>query len=316
MNAELEIITDGVKTFTLETHYSAIELGKLEGVSASQDHYDTIISGDAIGICSLTGRTVFILKRNALSKSLVSLAESIYRDINIRLSPSYSRCSAAGQVSLERFAMFRNDVVAVHPDKQNPFQGYLELENGKRFVKALSNPVQSYMAGFNYDRFRKLGNPCGFTRMFPSEWAQSLPFFDGIGACLKQSLPRVEAKMRNWCEENKILTSFTIGSTCLSTVAINVNYDSCFHYDRGDLEDGYSTLTVVSSKDGYDGGFLVLPRYRVALDIRPGDILLNQSHRDLHGNTSISPLGPGSKRISFVTYLKKTLRHAINKESI
>ena len=302
-----------IHTFILDSHCSDSELKRLEGVAPGPEHYDTTISGDAVGICGKTGRVVFILSQNQLSGELVSLAEDAFWDIDKKLNPSYSRCSAAGAVSLERFALFRDDVHAVHPDSSNPFQGYLELRNGKRFVKALSNPVHSYMAGFNYDRFRKRANPCGFTKVFPTEWDNAIPFFDGIGACLKYSLPDVANHMLEWCEEHEILSRFTIGTTCLSTVAINVNYESHFHYDRGDLDNGYSTLTVISSGQGYVGGFLVLPKYRVAIDIRPGSVLLNQSHVDLHGNTQIRTLDAYSKRISFVTYLKKTLRHAVNK---
>jgi hypothetical protein len=302
-----------IDTFTLDSHCSIPELKQLEGATPGSEHYDKIISGDAVGICGKTGRVIFILRQNQLSRELIKLADDVFWDIDKKLNPSYSRCSAAGRVSLERFTALRDDVLAVHPDSANPFQGYLELKNGKRFAKALSNPVCSYMAGYNYDRFRKLANPCGFTKLFPEEWDHAIPFFEGIETCLKHYLPDVAKHMLEWCKEHEIHSRFTIGNTCLSTVAINVNYDSCFHYDRGDLDDGYSTLTVVSSGKGYDGGFLVLPKYRVAIDVRPGSVLLNQSHVDLHGNTPINPLDTYSKRISFVTYLKKTLRHAVNK---
>jgi len=309
----LNSLPSETNTFTLDAHCSVSELKQLEGLTPGPEHYDTIISGDAVGVCGQTGRVVFILRQNWLSSDLLNLARDVFCDIDNNLIPSYSRCSAAGRASLERFTSFRDDVFAVHPDSTNPFQGYLELKNGKRFAKALSNPVRSYMAGYNYDRFRKLANPCGFTKLFPEDWKRAIPFFEGIESCLQHSLPDVAKYMFEWCEEHEILSRFTIGATCLSTVAINVNYESCFHYDRGDLDHGYSTLTVVSSGKGYDGGFLVLPKYRVAIDIKPGSVLLNQSHIDLHGNTPISLLNTYSKRISFVTYLKKTLRHAVNK---
>jgi hypothetical protein len=57
----------------------------------------------------------------------------------------------------------------------------------------------------------------------------------------------------------------------------------------------------------------VFPLYRVAVDIRDGDLLCNQSHIDLHGNMAVTPLTPGAKRVSFVTYLKKMLKHAGSK---
>src|SRR5262249_25351013 len=141
----------------------------------------------------------------------------------------------------------------------------------------------------------------------------AIPFFEAIGHQLLNHMPDEAHAMHWWCEEHSVKPAFTIGRTCLSTVAVNVNYESRFHYDVGDMADGSSTLTAIRVGGSYDGGSLVLPRYRVAIDIREGDILFNQSHVDLHGNTPIHPDAPGAKRVSFVTYLKEMLRHAENK---
>ena len=96
---------------------------------------------------------------------------------------------------------------------------------------------------------------------------------------------------------------YLIGTTPLSTVAINVNYESAYHVDRGDLPDGFSTLTVVELGD-YDGGVYMVPEYSIGIDVREGDLVLSQSHKYWHGNTRIVPKSDGAKRISFVTYLK------------
>ena len=95
----------------------------------------------------------------------------------------------------------------------------------------------------------------------------------------------------------------------LSSCSINVNYMSYCHKDRGDLNDGMSTLTVINGRKGsYKGGFYVLPEYKVAVNVEEGDILFSQSHKLWHGNTAIQSTD-GGKRISFVTYLKKSLVH-------
>lgn len=56
-------------------------------------------------------------------------------------------------------------------------------------------------------------------------------------------------------------------------------------------------------------GLLVFPQHRVAVDIREGDVLFMQAHRDIHGNTPI--VGDG-KRLSIVTYLKHGLADTVN----
>lgn len=109
--------------------------------------------------------------------------------------------------------------------------------------------------------------------------------------------------------------AWCIEGTRLSSVTINVNYESHYHYDAGDFLNGYSTLSVVEVGK-YGGGFLVFPRYRIAVDVREGDVLTCQSHVDLHGNypMQIDPATPvRAKRVSFVTYLKHKLGEAPNR---
>lgn len=125
-------------------------------------------------------------------------------------------------------------------------------------------------------------------------------------------MPDVSRHMHDWCIAHSVAPRFTIGRTCLSTVAINVNYESCYHFDQGDLPSGYSTLTAMAVGGAYRGGLLVLPKYRVAVEVLDGDLLCNQSHRDLHGNTAVTAVDPGAKRLSFVTYLKRLLQYATN----
>lgn len=287
----------------------------LEGMPVTRDHYDWVITEDADAYDQETGRLVFRFRKNAIPSSVVWRAASIFEDIDRRMPPSYSRHTAAGKLCVERAKRIRSDVVAVHPDGADPYIGQLELEDGRVLRKPRCNPVGSYKAGYNFDRFRRIGIATGFSRRFPNDWKGAIPFFEAIGEAFEDLMPEESDRMRRWCRSEGISPDFTIGNTCLSTVAINVNYDSCFHLDRGDMKEGYSTLTALGVGGNYDGGFLVLPGYRVAIDVRDGDLLSNQSHVDLHGNTEVRA-SFGAKRISFVTYLKGTLNQARNRSAV
>jgi hypothetical protein len=245
----------------------------------------------------------------------LALARTVFGDIDARLRPSFRRKTAAGKVNLARVREARPDVVAVEPIGSGGFTAHFVLASGKRLSDPMSNPVSSYMAGHNYDRYRRLAVPTGFSARFPADWTQAVPFFEGVGEAFEAAMPDVSEYMHDWCRTHGIAPHFTIGRTCLSSVAINVNYESCYHFDQGDLPSGYSTLTAMAVGGAYRGGLLVLPKYRVAVEIRDGDLLCNQSHIDLHGNTAVTPLVPGAKRLSFVTYLKKLLQYATNKQS-
>jgi len=297
-----------IKKHVLRPMLSDVALSRLQGERATDQHFDTIIAGDADGYDVETARLVFRLRKGILPTAYTDIARQVFGDIDERMKPSWSRMSAAGRLDLERVQAFRPDVIAVHPHPKNPFKGQCELSSGKR-LESKCNPVKSYMAGYNVDRFYRKG-PAAFTMKFPEKWQHAIPFFEAIGELLDQHMFYAASVMHRWCVRHAVKPTFTIGRTCLSTVAVNVNYDSAFHWDVGDMRDGYSTLTAISVGGSYSGGYLVLPRYGIAIDVREGDILFNQSHVDLHGNYPVHPETPGAKRVSFVTYLKRRLRRA------
>ena len=280
---------------------------RYEGQFVTDDDYDVIITEDTDAYDAKTGQLLFKFRKKVIPEETCAIAHSIYDDIDEKMPYSLTRNKAAGPPSLERWQAVRDDVVDIIPVSATT--GRLVLKNGKVNKTPYCNPVRSYTAGYNYWRYH--GGKVlktGFTKKYPEKWEESLPFFQAIYTHLKRELPEVHNLHKTQCDKHR---NYTIPGTNLTTVAINVNYDSSFHLDTGDLPDGYSTLTVLEV-DGYKGGFLVFPRYRVAVDIREGDVLLNQSHKLYHGNSPITPTTPGGKRISFVTYLKKKIADAIN----
>ena len=292
---------------------SSSDLCRIEGVRPSSQHYDRVIRSDCDVIDSTSGRHVLAFRRGVLSRTSVELARRVFGDIDELLRPSFARQSAAGLPDLARFRAVRPDIIELVPVKGRQFAVRARRRDGLLLKDPLCNPVYSFMAGYNYDRYRKRGIPTGFSKSFPGKWQEALPFFDEVGRMLQRYAPEAASRMAEWCDLHEVRPHFTIGATVLSTVAINVNYDSCFHYDRADYTEGCSTLTAVGVGGGYSGGYIVFPEYALAVDVREGDLLLNQSHKDLHGNTSVEPKDAGGKRVSFVTYLKKTLKHATNK---
>ncbi len=285
-------------------------LRRLRGARPSAHDYDTVVDASTDAYDADDGRLVFRFRRGVIPTASLDLARRVFGEIDARMRPSFRRKSAAGRLDLERIREARPDVVAVEPVGPGGFEGHFILKSGKRLRDPMSNPVSSFMAGYNYDRYRGLGVPTGFTAKHATEWRLSVPFFESIGSAFERAMPDVARHMRQWCASHDVAPRFTIGNTCLSTVAVNVNYESCYHVDNGDMPSGYSTLTAMRVDGDYQGGLLVLPRYRIAIDIRDGDLLCNQSHVDLHGNTAVRSLQKGAKRLSFVTYLKRLLMHA------
>jgi hypothetical protein len=78
---------------------------------------------------------------------------------------------------------------------------------------------------------------------------------------------------------------WVVPGTPFSTVTVNNSYSTGVHTDRGDLEAGFSNVSVMR-RGNWHGGKLVFPEYRVAVDLKEGDLLLMDAHQ-WHGNTQM-----------------------------
>lgn len=103
-----------------------------------------------------------------------------------------------------------------------------------------------------------------------------------------------------------------VPGTPFSTVTVNNSYPTGLHTDKGDLDAGFSTISVYR-RGTYTGGQLVFPQFRVAVDLHHGDLILMDAH-DWHGNVPIHCAcgtqlkGPcrscQAERISVVSYCR------------
>ena len=68
-------------------------------------------------------------------------------------------------------------------------------------------------------------------------------------------------------------------------MTINYDFRTACHKDKGDLEGGLSTLTILEDMpNNYTGFYLGLPEYKIAFDVRDGDTLIFDAH-EKHANT-------------------------------
>lgn len=240
----------------------------------------------------------FAFVKDAISDTAVDAARAWF-DIDEHEPPSTSRRRAAGELDLARFKAWRPDVVALEP--VSPTSARVRLADGRVLRQVFCNPVRSYVAGYTVSRFGNRAGAAKLTRRYIDRWNASRPFFEAVDRALLRILPRAHERMTARAATHP---AWRI-TDALSTVAINVNYASHYHRDTGDFKDGVSTLSVVGD---FDGGLLVFPGHRVAVDIRPGDVLFMRAHVDVHGNTPVTR----GRRVSFVTYLKHGLADTVN----
>jgi len=188
----------------------------------------------------------------------------------------------------------------------------------KQFISGTTyaTPLWSGIAGF-YGRYPRIpyGRPTAYTEQNLSKFEKSYPFARKLEAEFKRMLPMRWAKQKAFAD--RLDNKFLIGEdTTFTTITVNTtqkdrNARMACHRDAGSLNPGFSNLTVVT-EEGKDwkGGYLVTPEVRAAINVRPGDLLLIDNMRIIHGNTPIEAPDSGDDnflRMSLVYYFREDM---------
>jgi hypothetical protein len=168
-----------------------------------------------------------------------------------------------------------------------------------------ANPVNSGIAGW-FDRYPRIpyGRATAFTQHQFDKFKMAFPFLQSLNRGFKQLLP--------WRWNNQKMAAdgvdqkFLVPDTVFSTITVNKTFRTACHRDAGDFTAGLSNLLVLSNNGKYTGGYLVFPEIRIAVNVRPGDLLLVNNHEIIHGNTPIECQEDG-ERISLVCYLREKM---------
>ena len=199
----------------------------------------------------------------------------------------------------------------------------LPVEEMKKEVKRVAdkyvcqttyaNGVMSGIAGW-FDRYPRLpyGRATSYTAREPEKFAMAYPFLQQLAQGFKDLLPwRYNNQME---AAKKMDPRFLVPETPFTTVTVNKSFRTACHYDAGDLTAGLSNLLTLTNNGNYKGCYLVAPEYRVAVNPRPGDLLLINNHEVMHGNTQIELLDDVAERISLVVYFREKMLELGSKE--
>ena len=185
----------------------------------------------------------------------------------------------------------------------------------KKYVCATTyaNGVMSGIAGW-FDRYPRIpfGRATSYTAREPKKFAMAYPFLQSLAQGFKDLLPwRYNNQME---AAQKVDPRFLVPETPFTTVTVNKSFRTACHFDAGDLTSGLSNLLTLSNNGNYKGCHLVAPEYRVAVNPRPGDLLLINNHEVMHGNTQIELLDEEAERISLVVYFREKMLELGSKE--
>lgn len=140
-------------------------------------------------------------------------------------------------------------------------------------------------------------------RDHPDKWKEMLPFIRSVDEIFKTYAP--EKYIIQKCVAEEIPSEWIIGRTAFSTITMNKNFSIFYHRDANDLKEGLGVMSHLALGK-YEGGQLVIPRFRVALDLKHRDVVLFDVGQ-VHGVVPIAGAWGRFNRITVVHYLRENL---------
>lgn len=135
------------------------------------------------------------------------------------------------------------------------------------------------------------------------KYTSLFPFVQHVAGLFERHVPdRYRVQL---AETTKTKPEWVIPQTPYTTITVNHTYATGVHKDAGDLEAGFSNMAVLRSGQ-YRGGYLTFPEYRVAVDMKDGDVILFDAH-EWHGNTEMTDRSEDAVRVSTVLYFRERM---------
>ena len=156
-----------------------------------------------------------------------------------------------------------------------------------------------------WDRYARTpyARPCSWNRDNPEEWRKVVPFVKSVDECYRKWAPEKWAIQK--AHATQVPPEWIIANTCFSTITLNKNFSIGYHQDKGDFSEGLGVMAHLCLGD-YEGGELVLPRYRIAFKMKSQDVIMFDSH-EVHGVVPLSGAWGRFSRFTYVFYLREKL---------
>lgn len=251
---------------------------KLKASFLDESSYDLVIDHDADGY-DKNGKMLFKFRKGAVPLEITKLGYDAFKDAIIWTE---GRGTASGGA----FKRPRAD-------------GSLSQTNVGQAVEAA---VVGYMDRGDSGRNRYC-RKTAFAKDYFDKFSSGIPFVEYIDKLYSQLCPEHYKKQIAIARGTN--RNYRIADTSFTTITVNKNFQTAVHQDAGDFVEGFGNLCVY--REGYyEGAYLVLPEYRVAVDLQNTDMLFMDVHK-WHGNTAFKNMSEGYLRIAFVMYYRNNM---------
>jgi len=178
----------------------------------------------------------------------------------------------------------------------------------KRYVtnQPRANKCHSNIVGA-FDRSARIpyGRLSGTTLANYEGFASFAPFYQEVNQTLKETMPddwkRLYDKFRKVKDPR-----YNLFDTAFTTLTVNHNFQTAFHRDGNNCENGIAVLSAIT-QGTYDGFGLIFPELRLGFDLRDGDFLAGDNQGLIHGQLPMTNASPDAESIWFVFYSRERM---------
>ena len=244
------------------------------------EHFDTCFDEDVF-VTKPNGEPLLVLIKGGITERSATIGWSVLKDLKLI---TRNRGNAAGR---------KNEEI-LHKDGTR----------GKYLNSAKGWEVYSGIVGY-FERTVRLPycRACAWNLEHPEKFAALMPMVKETNDLFAKHVPERYAKQQAFAE--RTAKDFLIPETVFTTLTINKNFRTACHLDAGDLEEGFSCMSVLR-RGKFNGAKLVLPNWKIAVDLQDRDVVLFDAH-EWHGNTQFVPISSDAQRCSIVHYYRENM---------
>jgi len=289
-----------MKTIRLQSCLPDEEVDKLGGTHLPENCYDHLIQEDA-DVYKPDGTLLMRFRTGVIP---VELRQQSYEAIRSAATPNENRGMAGGILTDEKakeLGFIKTQVTGTGKG----VRAKRILANGKVSNTSVAIPVLSGVMG-SMDRNARFPycRTTSWNNANPEKFSKAIPLIQKISSIFEKEAPERWKAQKERCDATA--PEWVIPKTVFTTITVNKNWQTAVHKDQGDLAEGFGVMSAFSA-GGYSGCYLVFPKYRVACDMRTGDVILCDVH-EWHGNTPLVPKeGVPHERISCVFYYRENM---------
>lgn len=257
--------------------------------------FDILVSGEDATALKPDGSLLLVYRRSALPDASCRAAWLALRQAAVKQG---NRGLAAGNVTAK--SRLGNRVTA-----RTTGTRIIPVRSDGTFSNTTySREVRSGIVGY-FDRYQRIPycRLTAFNLERPERFRAALPFIRAVDRVFAENVPDRYAAQKEVIERTS--PDFYIHGTAFTTVTVNRNWQTAVHRDAGDYRPGFGVMAVLQAGE-YQGGYLVFPKYRIAVDMRSGGVCMADVH-EWHGNTPIVGKPGFYERLSCVFYYRENM---------